>query len=370
MTRFAYSGWFGAWALVVTFTSPLAAQAPAPATIVALPTPLLPQTVHDVARSSDATGGEDPAQADATHAAALKEDGLQRFARATYGKTQVQALQFNDATGARSAFTLYLKDGATGPKLDGVPDDSAVVDGKTLVLKQTVVLIAERGADDAMLTEIARVLPRIGGPRSQPPLLPTFFPAKALVPHSLRYAQGAASYVAMGGALSTSQLGWEKSAEAAFAKYADRRGKETVTLLLYPTPQIAADHLRAIEAELPAGMKVRREGELLVAAQGSFSAADAQSVVESIHVRSQVTFDKPMPPEFHAEVQKTYSLLVSISILSGFGCLAAVMLGLFFGGGRAIVRKLQGKEASTDAEFLSLHLAPQNEKPKFEPPSL
>jgi len=44
------------------------------------------------------------------------------------------------------------------------------------------------------------------------------------------------------------------------------------------------------------------------------------------------------------------------------------LLGVFLGGGRALIRKMQGKDAATDAEFLSLHLDNQNPRPKFDPP--
>jgi hypothetical protein len=69
-----------------------------------------------------------------------------------------------------------------------------------------------------------------------------------------------------------------------------------------------------------------------------------------------------MPLEFHAEVQKTYSLLVSIAILCGVGALAAIVLGLFLGGGRALVRVLQGKPAATEPEFLRIDLRGRSAK--------
>jgi len=339
-------------------------------TVVALPAPLLPQSVQGVARTGDAVGGEDPAQADATAGDMLREDGLQRFSRAQYGGSQVEALQFHDATGAYSAFTFYLKGGARSLKPgDRNAQQVAVVGDRTVFLVQTVVLIGEKGSDLNTLSNLAAVMPKIGGPRSLAPLLPTFFPRKGLVQDSLRYAQGPIGYKAMGGTLNVDQMGWEKSAEAATADYADRRGKETLTILLYPTPQIAGEHARALETQMGKGAKVRREGELVIAATGSFSADDTQNMVENIHLHNEVSFDQPMPLEFHAEVQKTYSLLVSIAILSGFGMLAAVLLGLFFGGGRAIVRKLQGKDAATEAEFLSLHLDNQNQSARFDPPA-
>ena len=54
--------------------------------------------------------------------------------------------------------------------------------------------------------------------------------------------------------------------------------------------------------------------------------------MEGIHLRSEVTWNKPMPPEFHAEVRKTFSLLSSIVIFCGVGALAAVVLGCSWAG--------------------------------------
>jgi hypothetical protein len=101
---------------------------------------------------------------------------------------------------------------------------------------------------------------------------------------------------------------------------------------------------------------LRREGPLVAMTSGNWTAAAAQSAVDGIHLRSEVTFDKPMPVEFHAEVRKTYSLLMSITIFSGIAFLAALVLGLFFGGGRALIRVLQGKPAASEPEFLRIDL--------------
>jgi hypothetical protein len=89
---------------------------------------------------------------------------------------------------------------------------------------------------------------------------------------------------------------------------------------------------------------------------GAWPAAEAQKLVDGIHLNSEVTFDKPMPVEFHAEVKKTYSLLVSIAIFCGVSLLAMLVLGLFFGGGRALIRVAQGKPAATEPEFLHIDL--------------
>jgi hypothetical protein len=97
-------------------------------------------------------------------------------------------------------------------------------------------------------------------------------------------------------------------------------------------------------------------------ATGAWKPADAISLIDGIHLRDQLTWNKQMPLEFHAEVQKTYSLLVSIAILCGVGALAAIVLGLFLGGGRALIRVLQGKPAATEPEFLRIDLRGRSAK--------
>jgi hypothetical protein len=105
-----------------------------------------------------------------------------------------------------------------------------------------------------------------------------------------------------------------------------------------------------------ASLRLRREGPMLAIASGAWTAAEAQKMVDGIHLRSEMSFDKPMPLEFHTEVAKTYSLLQSIAIFCGVGALAAVVLGLFLGGGRAAVRVMMGKPAATEPEFLRIDL--------------
>ncbi len=65
------------------------------------------------------------------------------------------------------------------------------------------------------------------------------------------------------------------------------------------------------------------------------------------------------------ETRKTFGLLANVIIFSGVLFLAALLLAIFLGGGRAIVRILSGKPPATEAEFLSLHLDPQNPTPVF-----
>ncbi len=307
------------------------------------PTPLLPEPLRS-GPGYDAGNGV-PGWAGAA-GAVLAEDGLKRYARATPAEGAVTVYQFQDATGAVSAYD-FLRKSAPFAMRSGVSVLVADVKG--------------RGAStEALLRTIETGLPKVGGPRGLAPLLPTIVPERGLEKETERYALGPEGYKAMGGGLPAGIMGFDKAAEVLTAKYA---GEGTLTLLLYPTPQIAGEHGRQIEAEMnrqgPAAgtVKLRREGPLLALTMGRWNAAEAQKMVEGVHLRSEVTWDKPMPPQFHAEIKKTVSLLSSILIFCGLGAVAAVVLGLFFGGGRAAIRVLQGKPAASEPEFLRIDLS-------------
>jgi len=312
------------------------------------PAPLLPQVLRSEPGYDAGEGVPQWAGADGP---VLAEDGLKRYARGTAPNAsglhgQVTSYQFGDATGATSAYD-YLRRSAPYVVRSGVSVVVADVKGS-------------RASADALLKTIETGLPKVSGARGLAPLLPTVVPQKGLEKESEHYALGPRGYQAMGGVLPPETIGFDKAAETVTAKYA---GEGTLTLLLYPTPQIAGEHGRAIEAEMnregaaSGTVKLRREGTLLALTTGRWNASEAQKMVEGIHLRSEVTWDKPMPPQFHAEVRKTASLLSSILIFCGLGALAAVVLGLFFGGGRAAIRVLQGKPVASEPEFLRIDLS-------------
>jgi hypothetical protein len=310
--------------------------------------------------------------------AALEEDGPVRSQVTTYvsggRKLTVGAVQFGDYSGAWSAYTLVRKPGLRDGKELGTAD--AVGDGVVLFQSGAVLVVAfpATAADVPGLKALDVALPKARGSQAQPPLLPAFLPGKGLEPGSVRYALGAQTYSAEGGVLPAAGLGWEKSAEAITAEYKDRRGTETLTLLLYPTPQIAEAHLKAAQGVFGglgpkfAQASARREAELVMIASGDWPQDAAATFLKDIHMRQLASNDLATTgqPEFHTEMRKTFSLLTNIMVLFGVLGLAAVLLGLFLGGGRALIRKMMGKPAATEAEFLSLHLAPQNPRPQFE----
>lgn len=307
--------------------------------------------------------------------AVLKEDGITRFATAVYHHAsspvafQAFALEFGDATGAFSAYTFYRSlmhaPKVRGPEArlgKGSSETSVDAEG-TLGWAGTAVLKVTGQVSSTELTTLVAALPKNGGRRGLAPLLPTLLPGPAVEAGSIRYAIGPAGYQAMGGALPSAILGWDKSAEVLTADFSGKPGKGTLTLLLYPTPQIAGDRGRAIEKAVndlgPAKfgtVKLLRVGPLLGMTSGAWTPEEATALLAGLHLNQEVSFDQKLPLEFHAEVRKTATLLQSIAIFTGVLILAAVVLGVFLGGARAAIRVLQGKPAAHEPEFLTIDL--------------
>jgi hypothetical protein len=343
-------------------------------------TPLLPANFGDWQTASAAAGSGASFSLSSVNKAALEECGPQRSAVHDYahaGRTiHIEAIEFGDRTGAESAFTLVAKPDMTPGKglgdLDAVGDDAVLLRSGV-----SVVLISPAAAADLKsLAPLVDLLPKVFGNRNVAPLLPKLAPKDDMAPGSLRYALGPESYAAEGGVLPAQSLEWDKSAEALMASYNGKSGRETLTIASYPTPEIAGAVTRRVQG-IAAGQgaafanaRIRREKLLLVMASGAWPADQAQKLVDGVHLTEQLAIDKGAPPPaFNTEVHTTVGLLVGILIFSGMVMVVAVVLAIFLGGGRALVRVLRGKPAAAEPEFLSLHLAQQNEPARFRPES-
>ncbi len=335
------------------------------------PTPLLPATLGKLKRAAAGDVGDGLGLVDAADAPVLTEDGLRRFARSEYAATNeknalpqgsVTVYKFMDASGAVAAYDYFRWPGMRPEKVG----DGAVSNGDELLLRSGANVVVGRFKLDhaamiALTKELIEHLPKVGGSAGIVPMLPALLPAEGIDADSMRYALGPAGYRAMGGVLPAGMVGFDKNAETVTAR---TKGGGVLTLLLYPTPQIAGEHERAIEAlakqpgtTLAGTVRLRREGPLLVLTSGAWTAVEAQKMVDGIHLRSEVTRDKPVPLDFATEVRKTFTLLESIAIFCAISALAMLVLGLFLGYGRALVRVMQGKPAASEPEFLRIDLS-------------
>jgi hypothetical protein len=341
--------------------------------------PILPTDFAGWQLSAPATTSTTPEAADNTNSDLLKEDGFAQFASATYtrngDKLSVRAIRFADASGAYAAYTFYRRPGL--PKQE--VGFGGVFDGTRVLFWQSATLVDATfdhltGMSAAELRELAGYLPKADGGAGVPPPLPGYLPQSGLDPQATRYALGPIGYVREGGLLPPSLVDFNRSAEVITAQYSGHDGDGSLTLIDYPTPQLAANRASAVAAFLAAGntagaqwttqlaqssvaaLQSRRSGPLLAMSSGSFTTEAAHRLISSVNYNADVTWNHPQG--YISEVSKTAKLLVGIITLTAILGGTALLLGIFFGGGRALYRRLRGKPASTlaDAEFISLHL--------------
>jgi hypothetical protein len=288
----------------------------------------------------------------------------------------VRAIRFADASGAYAAYTFYRRPGL--PKQE--VGFGGVFDGTRVLFWQSATLVDATfdrltGMSAAELRELAGSLPKADGGAGVPPALPGYLPQAGLDPQSTRYALGPIGYVRGGGILPPSLVDFGRGAEVITAQYSSRDGGDgALTLIDYPTPQLAAERARAVAAFLTAGnaagaqwttqlaesttvaMQSRRSGPLLAVSSGTLSSDAAHKLISNVNYSADVTWNHPQG--YVSEVSKTAKLLVGIITLTAILGGTALLMGIFFGGGRALYRRMRGKPVSSlaDAEFISLHL--------------
>jgi hypothetical protein len=316
--------------------------------------PLLPQSFANWTQTAEPSTTPDMADA-----AVLHEYGLAQSATATYASgsknVTVHAWRFADATGAYGAFTFLRQ---PGMHADNIGHDSASSADHYLFWTGNTVIdatLAHPSVDaKSALTALAAQLPQVGGAAGIPPTLPRYLPTAQLVPSTVKYFIGPAAYARAAGQLPATSIDFGQDTEVVTAQYG---AQGTLTLLLYPTPQIAGAHIKTIDAlAKSSGFFTSRAGPIVAIVTGSSSPQSAQKLLSAVHFTDYVTINHP--EGYIPEGAKLYRLLVGITVFVVILMCAALLLGLFLGGGRALFRKLRGKPVSTVAEeeFISLHL--------------
>lgn len=321
----------------------------------------------------------DPLQADAPNAAALKEYGFAHSESAAYkrgGETlTLRALRFNDASGAYGAYTFYRPSG--WPKQD-IGAGAASDHGHVIFWQGATVVDAHFSNIGPMsaseLRELAGSLPVPDGRTAVAPPVLTNLPKNSLDGQTTHYALGPAGYAGAGGVLPPELVGFDHGVEALTAGYTLRSGPATLTIIDCPTPQIAAALENKVRSFIKAGnspqqpwpkplaesdqasLEVRRSGPLVALVSGDAIPDESHKLLAAFHYDADLI---SVPQSGESEVNKTGKLLLGIVTLVLIGSAAAILLGFFLGGGRALYRVAHGKPASTmyDEEFLSLDLA-------------
>jgi hypothetical protein len=286
----------------------------------------------------------------------------------------MRALRFDDESGAYGAYSYYRQNG--WPK-ESIGTGAASDHNRVLFWRGDTVVDATFSHIEPMsageLREIADKLPIPGGNKDIAPPVLGYLPQASLQGQTTHYALGPASYTGAGGVLPPGLVRFDLGAEAATANYSLSSGIATLTVIEYPTPQIAQSQESAIRAYIKAGsaaqpawpkpltdsdtasLEVRRSGVLVALVSGDAIPDESHKLIELVHFEVNLT---SMGQPQSSDVQKTAKLLMGIAELVIVGSLAAILLGFFLGGGRAMYRKARGLPTSTvfDEEFIHLDL--------------
>src|SRR5579872_1078426 len=151
------------------------------------PPALLPQQFGGWQMQGSAQTSSDPAVADSTNAAVMKEYRFSDLETATYtrddGRTlKVRAARFTDASGAFGAYTFYLQPEMTKEQIG---DQGASLGQRVLFYRGDVLVDAQFSKESAMagaeLRELAGALPRPSGNAANLPTFIEFMPRRGYV---------------------------------------------------------------------------------------------------------------------------------------------------------------------------------------------
>ena len=318
----------------------------------------------------------DPAAADVTNAAVLKEARFSDLASATYtredGRTlKIRAARFADASGAFSAYTFYLQPEMRKEKIG---DQAASLGQRVLFYHGHVLVDALFSSESAMsgaeLRELAGVLPRPNGGDAALPTFIEFMPQRGYIANTQKYVMGPLALAALAPPVSADLVDFGPETEVSLGRYETSSGEATLMLISYPTSQIAAEHLRRIDAahqlaQPQAGVSTvesagpfydKRTGPIVVIASGPISDSDAKELLGMVNYEASVTWNTPTSDP---QIRDLYQLILNIVILCAILAGLAVVAGVAFGGIRILMKRLYPDkifDRPEQMEFISLHL--------------
>ena len=107
----------------------------------------------------------------------------------------------------------------------------------------------------------------------------------------------------------------------------------------------------------PDSLLTRRSGPIVAVISGSLPATTAHKLLNQINYQADVVWNNPQG--YISDGSKVARLILGIFALTGILGGAAILLGLFLGGGRALYRIARGQPASAfqeETEFIRLNL--------------
>jgi hypothetical protein len=188
--------------------------------------------------------------------------------------------------------------------------------------------------------------------------------------NTAKYVLGPTALNHAGSPLPAQVVDFKLGAEVLLAQYSVAAGDATLMLVEYPTPQIAIEKMKQIdaahqvEAQHPGVASIvdvgpftaKRTGPILVIAAGPISKGEARALLGSISYETDVTWNE----NTHLTKRDNLAnLLFNVIVLCGILIGLALVVGVGFGGLRILESRLfPGRmfHRPERAEIISLHL--------------
>ncbi|HLW85201.1 MAG TPA: DUF6599 family protein [Candidatus Sulfotelmatobacter sp.] len=372
----SFSRFFLVLTAVISVAGAGYAANPAPGPVEAQAAPLLPQQFGGWQRQGSAQISADAVVGDPANADVLKEYGFTDFAACTYvrddGRTlKIRAARFGDASGAFGAYSFYLQ-----PEMvrEQIGDQGASLGQRVLFYRNHILVDAlftkESPMAGAELRELAGMLPRPAGNAGNLPPVLAFMPHRGYVANTEKYVIGPVALGALSPPVSEDLVDFGAKPEVTIGKYLTPSGQATLMLIYYPTPQLATEHLRRIDAahqlaQPQAGVSSvenmgqffdKRTGFIVAVASGPVSESDARFLLGLVNYEANVTWNERTD---NRDVHDLYSLILNVVILCGILGALAIVAGVAFGGFRILMKRFYPDkifDRPEQMEFISLHL--------------
>ena len=259
----------------------------------------------------------------------------------------ISAGRYRDPSSAYEVYTSLLRptmQPSTVGRFTGVDDRGLVALVGDIVFE----VRQPRNISTKDLQELATIVAARSDKTPLPPIR-SYLPKEDLVNATQRYALGPVGLRAAAESAGKPEIagladavGFASGAEAMLAQY--RHGHDAGVLLLidYPTPQLAELHSRHLETALAesgkgGGTKIERTGSLLSMVIAPTSVAFADNLRNAVPYHTQVTWNEASQT---ATDPPWAAILYRIFFGTGIFMIAAVVLGIAFGGLRVFTKRL------------------------------
>ena len=220
----------------------------------------------------------------------LLDMGLSKYARRIYstgntGSLSIEVVTLRDFRAAYSILTL-LRDSSIQ---NGPPGDAFTVtgDGIRFAQEREWVRIQGRDVSSDLIKRVANSISnRIGPVRHSRPSLLNHLPKLGCDPASLRYFPGLKSYESFSGPNADKYFVFNSDMEIAQAHYSLENRTGVLSLLNFPTPQVAEEYYAELApkdaTKNAKDIFAKRTGPIVAILEGTFDARAADKILSSI----------------------------------------------------------------------------------------